>query len=71
MAWPYTREEPSGEFRDEWKPTKAENPEFRDRTCGSDDVWYRTWDSADGAWTDYQYHCRACGRKWWVEGSDS
>ena len=56
---------------DDWKPCAAENPAYRCRECGSSDVWYREWDSNDGAYTDHQYHCRSCGRKWWVEGTDS
>jgi DNA-directed RNA polymerase subunit M/transcription elongation factor TFIIS len=58
-----------GEFSD-WKPTKAENPAFKCRECSSDDVHYRAWDSSDGAYEDYQYHCHGCGRRWWVEGDD-
>ena len=61
---------PVGTFR-EWKPTRAENPEFKCRKCGSDDVWYRVWDSSDGAYEDAAYECRGCGRKLWVEGADA
>lgn len=56
---------------DGWKPTAAENPDYSCRKCSSRDVYYRTWDSSDGAYTDYQYHCRGCDRKWWVEGADA
>jgi DNA-directed RNA polymerase subunit M/transcription elongation factor TFIIS len=59
-----------GDF-DEWKPTKAEAPDFRCRKCGSDDVRYRTWESSCGGYEDCQYHCRGCDRKWWVEGADA
>ena len=59
-----------GEYTDDWKPTKAENPDFKCRKCGSDDIWYREWESSDGAHEDVQYECCGCGRKWWVEGSD-
>jgi DNA-directed RNA polymerase subunit M/transcription elongation factor TFIIS len=54
-----------------WKPTKDDNPAFKCRKCGSRDVVYRVWDSSCGGYEDYQYHCRGCQRKWWVEGSDS
>lgn len=60
-----------GEFQDEWKPTKTENPDFKCRVCGSDDIYYRNWESSDGAYDDVQYECRGCKRKWWVESSDS
>jgi hypothetical protein len=71
MAWPHTPEEPTGTYQDGWKPTKDEAPEFRCRVCGSDGVWYRTWESSDGAYIDYRYECRSCKRTWWVEGADS
>ncbi len=57
---------------DESKPTKAENPDFRCRECGSDDFWYQTWDSNDGDYTDLRYYCRGwyycrgCDRVWWI-----
>ncbi len=63
--------ESSGEFRaDGWKPTKPENPAFTCQKCGSDNVWYRTWESSDEAYEDIKYSCRSCGRNWWVEGDD-
>jgi DNA-directed RNA polymerase subunit M/transcription elongation factor TFIIS len=69
----HTREmaESEGTFRGDWKPTRAENPRFKCRKCGSDDVWYRVWDSDDGGFEDVEYECRGCGRKWWFEGSDA
>jgi DNA-directed RNA polymerase subunit M/transcription elongation factor TFIIS len=69
----HTREmaESEGTFRSDWKPTRAENPRFKCRKCGSDDVWYRVWDSDDGGFEDVEYECRGCGRKWWFEGSDA
>lgn len=55
----------------EWKPTAAENAGFKCRDCGSNNVWYAKWDSSCGGWEDLKYHCRACGKVWWVEGIDS
>ena len=60
----------SGTF-DDWKPTKAENPNFKCRKCGSTDIWYRTWESSCGGYDDLNYHCRGCGREWWIESSDA
>lgn len=57
-------------FSTDWKPTKVENPDFKCRKCGSDNIYYRIWDSSDGAHTDYKYECRECNRVWWFEGSD-
>lgn len=54
----------------DWKPTKADNPAFVCRICGSDNVWYRVWESACGGYEDYKYECRGCGRVWWVESDD-
>lgn len=62
--------ESDGEFGGGWKPTKTERPEFR-CSCGSDDVWYRTWGSACGGYEDVKYECRACRRVWWAESSDA
>ncbi len=56
---------------DDWKPTKAENPEFKCRVCGSNDVWYSIWESSCGGFEDVHYECRACKRDWWIESSDS
>jgi predicted SprT family Zn-dependent metalloprotease len=63
-------DESEGEFRADWKPTADENPAYRCR-CGSDRVFYRIWDSDDGAYEDIQYECRSCGRRRWVESSDA
>lgn len=60
-----------GEYKDDWKPTKVDNPDFKCRKCGSDDIWYRNWESSDGAYDDVKYECRGCKRVWWVESSDS
>jgi hypothetical protein len=64
-------DESEGDFRESWKPTRAENPGFCRRKCGSNDVYYRIWDSSDGGYVDFQYECRGCGREWWVEGADA
>lgn len=63
--------ESDGTFRDDWKPTRADNPAFTCRQCGSGDVWYKVWDSADGGYEDIKYECRGCKRTWWVESSDA
>jgi transcription elongation factor Elf1 len=53
----------------EWKQVPLES-NFKCRQCGSDDIEYRIVESSDGAYDDYNYHCRSCNRQWWVEGSD-
>jgi hypothetical protein len=58
-----------GNFTDDWKPTASENPAFR-CTCGSNNVWYRCWESSCGGFEDVKYECRTCGRVWWVESAD-
>ena len=58
-------------YTSDWKPTKAENPNFTCRKCGSDEIEYREWESSDGAYDDYHYRCNSCGRDWWVEGADA
>lgn len=59
-----------GRFSD-WKPTILENESFKCRKCNSQDVWYRLWESSCGGYDDYQYHCKGCDRKWWVESADA
>lgn len=54
----------------DWKPTKAENPNFKCCQCASDEIEYREWESSDGAHDDLHYRCNGCGRQWWVEGAD-
>lgn len=54
----------------EWKPTAPENPNFRCRKCGSNNIRYAIWESSDGAYEDKHYHCDECGNDWWVESSD-
>lgn len=63
--------ESEGKFEDGWKPTKAENPDFKCCKCGSDDVHYKIWESSCGGYEDVKYECRGCKRRWWCEGSDS
>ena len=53
-----------------WKPTKAENPEFRCAKCGSNEVEYVLHESPCGGFEDYHYRC-PCGNDWWVESSDA
>lgn len=52
-----------------WKPTKAENPNFRCQ-CGSNEIMYNLWESPCGGFEDYHYKCE-CGKDWWVESADS
>lgn len=62
--------EPAGTYQDDWKPTAPVNANFKCR-CGSNDVWFRNWDSSCGGFEDVHYQCRACGRDWWVESADA
>lgn len=57
-------------YTTDWKPTVAEAPAFVCRVCLSHDVWYRDWESSDGAHDDVHYQCRGCKREWWYESSD-
>lgn len=52
---------------DDWKKTKDENPGFKCRECGSDDIDYRVIDDDH---EDIKYRCCGCKRTWIVEGSD-
>jgi len=56
---------------DGWKSVKAEDPKFKCRICGSDDIWYRTWESSCGGYEDAKYECRGCKLTWWIEGPDA
>lgn len=38
---------------------------------GKDTLVCRAWDSSCGGYTDYQYRCEACGKRWWSEGPDA
>lgn len=60
-----------GSFVGEEKSLHAEAPGCHCRSCGSTDIWYQTWESSDEAYTDVRYHCRGCGKIWWVEGPDA
>lgn len=60
-----------GAYVTDWKPTKAEDSDYRCIKCGSDEVEYREWESTDGAFEDFHYRCKACGREWWAEGADA
>jgi hypothetical protein len=60
----------AGTFLNDWKPTATENPAFKCR-CGSNNVWYRKWESNCGGFEDVIYKCHSCDRSWWVESSDS
>lgn len=62
--------ESDGTFSSDEKPTAPENPRFLCR-CGSNQVYYRVWNSDCGGFRDVKYRCAACGRVWWVEGPDS
>lgn len=54
----------------DWKPTKAEDPNFRCPACGSNEVEYRLHESSCGGFEDYHYRC-PCGKDWWVESADA
>lgn len=56
-------------YQHEWKPVKPEDSDYK-CDCGSDNVWYRKWESYDGGHQDVNYFCDDCGKKWWVEGPD-
>lgn len=62
---------PKGEYVDGWKPTKATHPDFKCRVCGSNDIWYRNWESSCSGYDDKKYECRGCKRTWWVESGDA
>jgi len=55
----------------DWKPTKPEAPDYKCRKCGSDNIWYRTWESSCGGYEDTHYRCRGCDRRWWFESADA
>lgn len=60
----FGRGQPSGG----WKPTKPENPSFKCRVCGSDEIFYRVIDDIHD---DLKYRCDGCGRTWISEGPDA
>lgn len=57
-------------YTTDWKPTAATNPKFKCPKCGSQDVFFRDWESSDGAHDDTHYECRGCNHTWWIEDSD-
>ena len=50
-----------------WQPDPRACPACKT----SEQVYYRLWESNDGGFEDYKYHCRACGKVWWIDGIDS
>ena len=41
-------------------------------SCGDKHhVYFRIWESNDGAYEDRQYRCWVCKHTWWVDGIDS
>ncbi len=59
----------------EWQHATLDRPDgtkdpWPCRICGGLEVYYRVWESHDGAYEDVNYHCRSCGRKWWCESDD-
>jgi DNA-directed RNA polymerase subunit M/transcription elongation factor TFIIS len=65
--WPMDTHTPAGsegEFGG-WRPADRPCPR-----CGAAETWFRTWEG-DAGHEDEQYLCRACGKKWWVEGIDA
>lgn len=38
--------------------------------CETGSIYFRTWDSHDGAYSDTKYRCNSCGTVWWVDGDD-
>lgn len=65
--------------REEWEYRKTPDgdsgfrllPGAMCRNCKSKDVYYRVWESADGAHEDDHYRCFACQHEWWVDGPDA
>ena len=55
-----------GDFTAGWTTCDAACP-----NCSSRNTEYRTWESSDGGWEDYKYHCKDCGTTWWIDGIDS
>ncbi len=56
-----------GTFHDEWKPVDRPCPK-----CKAEGTWFfRVWNCDCGDYKDEQHECRACGKRWWVEGPDA
>jgi len=53
-----------------WKLTKTENPDYKCRKCGSNEIQYRDVESSCGGFDDIHYRCQ-CGHSWWYESSDA
>ena len=51
--------------------SEKEEKLYKCRKCGKKEAECRSWDSICGGYTDYRYDCRACGHRWWGEGSDA
>jgi hypothetical protein len=58
----------AGGFTTDWKDTDT-----KCQDCGERRVQWRKWESADGAFEDYQFRCTTpwCRHGWWVDGIDS
>lgn len=61
----------NGEYQNDWKPTKAENPNFKCWKCGSNEIQYRRWESSCGGFDDIHYRCDNCQNDWWIDGADA
>ena len=55
-----------GTFSD-WSPA----PEKCPKCDGELRVYFRIWESNDGAYEDRQYRCWDCKPTWWIDGIDS
>lgn len=62
-------DENDGEFS-EWQHAVTHKGPWTCIRCGAATIYFRVWESHDGGHQDIQYHCRSCGRRWWVEGDD-
>lgn len=54
---------------DQWAKTKEENPDFKCRKCGSNEIEYHA--SSNDDYGDIHYHCTECKHEWWYEGPDA
>lgn len=54
-----------------YKPVPIES-NFSCRKCESKDIEFYEVESFDGAFDEYHYHCKGCGRYWtFYDGDDS